>query len=55
VVAANNKTTADISASLGMNPEDQIYGIVIQVNNYNGWYDNAWWEKLSLWISSSDG
>lgn len=49
LVAVDNKTSADVADSLGMNATDKITGIVVQAVSYNGYYSNSIWEKIALW------
>ena len=49
VVAVDNKTTSEVSESLGMNSKDKNMGVIVKAEAYYGYYNNALWEKISLW------
>ena len=50
VVADNNKTTADICASLGIDGIGHRRGVVVQATMYHGWYGTELWEKMNMWM-----
>ena len=49
VVAAEDATCSDVAERLGMHSKGERNGIVVQLEEYNGFYARSLWEKIDQW------
>ena len=47
-VGSTAKTTADLSEQLGIG-KNEITGVVVSMEEFYGYYDNALWQRLEAW------
>ena len=49
VVAADGATCSDVAVKLGMHDKGKRNGIVVQLDEFNGFYARSLWEKINQW------